>query len=167
MQRLFCRLFSTCRKCKSRYILNYVIHDIDNIDNIDNIDSGDIKISEEEIIARFYRYCAEGNTKMVKSAISQCGDILLPHLKSSINIAINSKHRDILAFLLDTKISLPQIFLDDALTTVVKNGNLDLAELLVRKGANPIAGIKVSKSNNITTMLYKYKNPKKFLSTYN
>lgn len=46
--------------------------------------------------------------------------------------------------------------LDMALKIACQNNNSALAELLVQKGAKIVVGLRVSKSPNITRMLYRY-----------
>jgi hypothetical protein len=47
--------------------------------------------------------------------------------------------------------------LDENLKIACINNNIGIAELLVKKGANVIVGLRVAKSPNITKMLYRYR----------
>jgi ATP-dependent 26S proteasome regulatory subunit len=46
--------------------------------------------------------------------------------------------------------------LNQCLSVACKNDKYEVAEFLVQKGASPLIGLRVSKSPNITRMLYRY-----------
>jgi len=95
--------------------------------------------------------CKNGDVKAVEQLLIDCPDL---SLDEGLISAVENNHEVLTTFL----IAKGAKKLDECLEIAVKKGNCSMAELLVQKGATPVAGIRVSKSNNITRMLYRHEN---------
>jgi len=74
------------------------------------------------------------------------------NLNEGMMIAVSNNRREVVEYLLEQGAT----DLDNALTLSCVNNLYDISELLVKKGAKTIYGLRVSKSPNITRMLYRY-----------
>lgn len=75
-------------------------------------------------------------------------------VEEAILIAVQNRQEELLKNLLSKRVKL----LNECLKIAVSNNSCSMAELLVRNGAESVIGIPLSKSLNITRMLYKYEN---------
>lgn len=109
------------------------------------------------IIDRYIPACVSGNLDHIKDAIN-----LFLHtrdcdysfeLSRGLTEAVKSGHVNIAEYLIDQGASN----LDENLKIACNNSNIQMAELLARKGANVVVGLRVSKSPNITKMLYRFR----------
>jgi hypothetical protein len=102
------------------------------------------KLYEED----FLPSCRLGNLEKVK-ALAESFDV---NLNEGLIESAKQGQVDIARYL----ISKGATDLDSSLKVACQNNNSALAELLVQKGANIVVGLRVSKSPNITRMLYRY-----------
>lgn len=96
----------------------------------------------------FLPYCRLGNLEKVK-ALTESFDV---DLNQGLIESVKQGQLYIVKYL----ISKGANDLDSSLKVACQNNNNAMAELLVRKGANIVVGLRVSKSPNITRMLYRY-----------
>lgn len=102
------------------------------------------KLYEED----FLPSCRLGNLEKVK-AITDSFDV---NLNEGLIESVKQGQVDIAKYL----ISKGATDLDSSLKLACQNNNSAIAELLVQRGANIVVGLRVSKSPNITRMLYRY-----------
>lgn len=74
------------------------------------------------------------------------------NLNDALLVAVQHNRMEIVEYLLEEGATN----LDQALTLSCSNNLYNISELLIKKGARTICGLRVSKSPNITRMLYRY-----------
>jgi hypothetical protein len=99
-----------------------------------------------------------GYTKLCPFELCQKGNLVLLRqcVKYDLNklllIAVENNHKNIVEYLIDEGASS----VDDALFLACSKNFYDISELLVKRGAKIVFGLRSSKSPNILRMLYRY-----------
>ena len=99
-------------------------------------------------LSSFLPACQTGEVEQVKRVIASHS----VDLNEGLLEAVKHKQEAVVRYLVEQGAKN----IDEALRMACMNGNYSLAELLVQKGANVVVGLRVSKSPNITKMLYRY-----------
>ena len=93
--------------------------------------------------------CVTGDVATVEKALEHS----TKYADLALSIAVVNNQRDVAKFILE---NYHTEYTDLYLEYACAKNFYDMAELLVKNGANPLAGLRVSKSPNITRMLYRY-----------
>lgn len=109
------------------------------------------RLTPKEITWQFVSACRNGDCNTAKEMLELDEDSHLD-LDNGMLIATSYNQENMVRLLLDSGANN----LDNCLRTAVEKNYYTLTELFLQKGANPIVGIRVSKSPNITSILYKY-----------
>ena len=122
----------------------------------------------DTVIGIFKIACCKGDISTVMDICENYDD---SRVEEGLVIATECNQRKIVEYLLHTNENgsqytncsqsnvANQVILDKLLAIASSRNYYDLSEFLVTKGADPIAGIRESKSHNITSMLYCKANP--------
>lgn len=104
----------------------------------------------------YYYACQNGNMNLFRKAgINRTNK----EITEALAISVCNNQKEILNSLLSehkNESILTRDLLNNLLKEACVKGYYDIAEMLVKKGANPIKGIAVAKSSNIISMLYRY-----------
>ena len=103
---------------------------------------------------KFISACEKGDILTAKKIISRHKNLEDLDMDLCLKLAVTKGQESMARYLLECGAKN----LDECLKIAVQNNRCNLAELLVEKGAKPVVGLRVSKSINITKMLYRYEN---------
>jgi hypothetical protein len=117
------------RKCKNKYILQ----------------EDEDEVEDEQCDVDPLSLCKSGNTTELRKHSGY-------NVNEALLVSVKYNKKEAAEYLIEQGANN----LDDALVLACTNNLYDISELLVKKGAKIVCGLRVSKSPNITRMLYRY-----------